>query len=151
MLDNYTHIVTVQLHEDSYGKYNFALFDAEEPYVSIGDLVIVNAGGVKQRKVGKVINKIPVEEYTGSKVTAEVVGTVTIKGYYARYEEEKRQNDIKKKISVIEKKLDSKLSQIKSREFYKKMAAEYSEFDSTLKDLVDELEKLEDMRHDIES
>lgn len=148
IMENYQNVAIVNLLDDYNKKdYGFALYDEdfstiintakEEPHV----MVVVNARGKNNRVLGIIKEVVPVESYTGSKPTAEVVGVVYTNNYTAREVERNRQVEIAKKKAIIEAELEREINKRKSVEYYEEMAKKYSD-NPKLAELVGELRNL---------
>lgn len=145
-MEGFKYIAVVNLLEDTYKKdYAFALYDEDLDMIAsfwdFNAVVVVNARGKDNRLLATVKEIIPVEEYKGVKITAEVVGVVNMKNYFARESEKERQIELAKKKAAIEKELEAEINKRKSIEYYEAMAKEYSD-NPKLAELVAELKKL---------
>lgn len=146
-MEGFKNVAIVNLLEDAYKKgYAFALYDEDLDVIAkLWDkdaIVVVNARGKNNRLLGTIKEIIPIDEYKGTnKVTAEIVGVVNMKNYFAREEEKERQAELAKKKAAIEKELEAEINKRKSIEYYEAMAKEYSD-NPKLAELVAELKNL---------
>lgn len=132
---------------DDYNKKDYAFALYEEDFNLMSSLydedaiVVVNARGKNNRQLAIVKDVMPVEFYTKTNITAEVVGIVNMKNYFLREEEKERQAELAKKKAAIEKELEAEINKRKSIEYYEAMAKEYSD-NPKLAELVAELKNL---------
>lgn len=146
-MTGFEYVAIVNLLEDynkkdyAFALYNndFELFDCINHDAPV--MVVVNARGKDNRQLAILKNVIPVDEYKGSKVTAEVVGVVNMNNYIARENEKVRLEELAKKKAAIERELEAEINKRKSIEYYEAMAKEYSD-NPKLAELVMELKKL---------
>lgn len=134
VMENYKYVAIVNLLEDSYKKdYAFALYEedfASACYIQEQNspvMVVVNARSKDNRKLATIKNIIAVEDYSGAKITAEVVGVVNMNYYIAREKEKERQKELEKKKAAIEKELEAEINKRKSVQYYEEMARKYSD------------------------
>ena len=104
-MKNFKYVAVVRLLEDFNQKdYCFALYEEDYSLItSENTMVVVNARNKNRRILGIVKNIIPVEEYNGANITAQVVAVVNEDNYNARIAEEERLKDIAKKKADIER------------------------------------------------
>lgn len=148
VMEGFKYVAIVNLVEDSYKKdYAFALYEDDYRMISYVEavsspaMVIVNARGKNNRQLAIVKRIIPVEEYTGMKVYAEVVGVVDMNRFIRREAEKERQAELAKKRAAIEAELEKEINKRKSVEYYEEMARKYSD-NPRLAELVGELRGL---------
>lgn len=144
MLAGFTKVACVNLLEDYNQKdYWFALYDTEHKQITISEdgspevLVVVNAGGKNNRKLGTVKEIKLLEEY-GKGVNAQVVAVANMSAFNDRIEEEKRKKEIAVRKKQIEDKLAEEINKRKTLEYYVKMAEEFPD----LAEMVNELKEL---------
>ena len=146
-MEGFKHVAIVNLVEDSYKKdYAFALY--EDDFHLITDIeqvseamVVVNARGKNNRLLATIKEIKPVEVYSGTKITAEVVGVVNMNNYFYREEEKERLAELAKKRAAIEAELEKEINKRKSVEYYEEMAKKYAD-NPRLAELVGELRSL---------
>lgn len=150
IMEGYKNVAIVNLLDDYNKKdYGFALYDEDfKMIVGVGEndpnnkvMVVVNARGKNNRVLGIVKEVMPIENYKGSKPTAEVVGVVDMYNYRARETEKERQAELAKKVAAIEAELENEINKRKSVEYYEEMAKRYSD-NPRLAELVGELRSL---------
>ena len=148
VMEGFENVAIVNLLEDFNKKnYAFALYDndlnliAEIERENSPAMVIVNARNKNNRLLGTVKEIMPVEHYSGTKITAEVVGVVNMNNYIAREEEKERQVELAKKRAAIEADLENEINKRKSVEYYEEMAKKYAD-NPRLAELVGELRVL---------
>lgn len=148
-MEGFNKVAIVNLLDDYSKKdYGFALYDSELEYMGdwqmsdIGSMVVVNPRGKDNRVLGVIKNIVPVEEYVGKSVTAQVVGVVHMDGYNTRVAEEVRHEEIRKQRAKIEKEFKARLDKLKDAEYYARMAKEYADRDPGLVKLVEQLKEL---------
>ena len=144
-LTGFNDVAIVNLVDDYYKKdYAFALYmdDYTTRNIDPGKMVVVNAGGKDRRVVGIVKELMPLELYTGKKITAQVIGVVNTDGFDAREAEEKRRIEIAKQRGKIEKELKAEIEKLQTAELYEMMAAKHPE-NTKLAELVAGLKALE--------
>lgn len=149
VMGNFENVAIVNLLEDYNNKdYAFALYDEDfKTLIDINKdnplphLVVVNARGKNNRIIGTIKEVMPVENYNGTKITAEVVGVVNMNNYIAREEEKVRLEELAKKRAAIEAELEKEINKRKSVEYYEEMAKKYSD-NPRLAELVSELRGL---------
>lgn len=148
VMEGHKYVAIVNLLEDSYKKdYSFALYEDDYHMISFVEavqspaMVVVNARGKNNRQLATVKNIIPVEEYFGNKITAEVVGIVDMNRFIRREEEKERLAELAKKRAAIEAELEKEINKRKSVEYYEEMAKKYSD-NPRLAELVGELRGL---------
>lgn len=148
VMEGYKYVAIVNLLEDSYKKdYSFALYEDDYHMISFVEavqspaMVVVNARGKNNRQLATVKNIVPVEEYFGNKITAEVVGIVDMNRFIRREEEKERLAELAKKRAAIEAELEKEINKRKSVEYYEEMARKYSD-NPRLAELVGELRGL---------
>lgn len=147
-MEGFKYVAIVNLVEDCYKKdYAFALFEDDYRMICFAEavkspaMVVVNARNKNNRLLATVKKIIPVEEYTGVKITAEVVGVVDMNRFIRREEEKIRLEELAKKRAAIEAELEKEINKRKSVEYYEEMARKYSD-NPRLVELVGELRKL---------
>lgn len=141
-------VAIVNLLEDySSRDYAFALYNTEWILIEQGNfevkpnsLVVVNAGGKDNRKLGIVKEIMSLEAY-GKGVNAQVVGVVNVDAYNARIKEENKTKEIAKKKAAIEKELNEEINKRKDLIYYEEMAEKFSD-NPRLAELVAELKGL---------
>lgn len=145
VMNGYKYVAIVNLMEDSYKRdYAFALYEDDYRMISFAEavkypaMVVVNARSKNNRLLATVKNIIPVEEYNGVKITAEVVGVVDMNRFIRREEEKVRMEELAKKRAAIEAELEKEINKRKSVEYYEEMARKYSD-NPRLAELVGEL------------
>lgn len=148
VMEGFKHVAIVNLMEDSYKKdYAFALFENDYRLISyVGEvsspvMVVVNARQKNNRLLAVVKKVVPVEEYNGTKITAEVVGVVNMNDFVRREAEKVRLEELAKKRAAIEAELEKEINKRKSVEYYEEMARKYSD-NPRLAELVGELRGL---------
>ena len=150
IMEGYKNVAIVNLLDDYNQKdYGFALYDEDfTMIVGVGEndpdhkvMVVTNARGNNNRVLGIVKEVMPIENYKGSKPTAEVVGVVDMYNYRTREAEKKRQAELAKKRAAIEAELEKEINKRKSVEYYEEMAKKYSD-NPRLAELVGELRGL---------
>ena len=147
IMEGYKNVAIVNLLDDYNKKdYGFALYDEDFDLIcGIGEvsdvMVVVNARGKNNRVLGIVKEIMPIENYKGSKPTAEVVGVVNIGNYVAREAEKVRLEELAKKRAAIEAELEKEINKRKSVEYYEEMAKKYAD-NPRLAELVGELRGL---------
>lgn len=148
VMEGFKNVAIVNLVEDSYKKdYAFALYDEDLNMISCtkGEkfpaMVVVNARGKNNRVLGILKECMPVENYNGTKITAEVVGVVNMDRYIDMELEKERQAELAKKRAAIEAELMEEINKRKSVEYYEEMARKYSD-NPRLAELVGELRSL---------
>ncbi len=149
VMENFEHVAIVNLVED-YNKKDYAFALHDDDFYLINDItkvtknpvmVVVNARGKNNRQLAIVKEFMPVDLYTGIKITAEVVGVVNMNNYYHREEEKARLEELAKKRAAIEAELEKEINKRKSVEYYEEMAKKYSD-NPRLAELVGELRGL---------
>ena len=145
---SFKNVAIVNLVEDCYKKdYAFALFEDDYRMISFIEaakspaMVVVNARNKNNRLLATIKKIVPVEEYNGTKITAEVVGIVDMNRFIRREEEKERQAELAKKRDAIEAELEKEINKRKSVEYYEEMAKKYSD-NPRLAELVGELRSL---------
>lgn len=148
VMEGYKYVAIVNLVEDSYNRdYAFALYEDDYHMISYVEavsapaMVVVNARGKNNRQLATVKKIVPVEEYNGCKITAEVVGVVDMNRFIRREEEKERLAELAKKRAAIEAELEKEINKRKSVEYYEEMARKYSD-NPRLAELVGELRGL---------
>ena len=148
VMEGFKYVAIVNLVEDSYKKdYAFALYEDDYRLISFVEavrspaMVVVNARSKNNRLLATVKKIIPVEEYSGTKITAEVVGIVDMNRFIRREEEKVRLEELAKKRAAIEAELEKEINKRKSVEYYEEMARKYSD-NPRLAELVCELREL---------
>ena len=148
VMEGYKYVAIVNLVEDSYNKdYAFALYEDDYYMITAIEevdspaMVVVNARGKNNRLLATVKNIVHVEDYCGTKITAEVVGTVNMNNHVHREEERIRLAELAKKRAAIEAELEKEINKRKSVEYYEEMARKYSD-NPRLAELVGELRGL---------
>lgn len=146
--EGYKHVAKVHLLEDSTKKdYYFALYTGEfDTWALLNDgehdeLVVVNPRGKNNRVLGRVVDIIPIENYTDKKPTAEVVGVVNMHFYNKREAEKQRLAELAEKKAAIEQELEKEINKRKSIEYYETMASKYSD-NPKIAELVEQLKKV---------
>lgn len=152
VMEDFKYVAIVNLMEDSHKKdYTFALHENDCRLVTyVGAvqfpaMVIVNPRNKENRVLGTVKKIIPIEEYNGTKPTAEVVGVVNMNDFVRREAEKVRLAELAKKRVAIEAEIEKEINKRKSIEYYEEMARKYSD-NPRLAELVRELRKLENKR-----
>lgn len=148
VMEGFTHVAIVNLMED-YNKKDYAFALYEDDYRMIANveevnapaMVVVNPRAKDKRCLATVKNIIPVDFYSGTKVTAEVVGVVNMNNYIHREEEKIRLEELAKKRAAIEAELEKEINKRKSVEYYEEMAKKYAD-NPRLAELVSELRVL---------
>lgn len=145
-MTEFKNVAIVNLLEDrNKTDYAFALYDEDIALIDnmahYPAMVVVNAKGKDNRVLGIVKEFIPVEDYKGVTVTAQVVGVVNMDGYDVRVNEEERLKELAKKKAAIEKELKAEIDKINNLETYEKMAKDHPE-NPRLSELVAELKGL---------
>lgn len=148
VMEVFKYVAIVNLVEDCYKKdYAFALYEEDYRLISFVEavqspaMVVVNARSKNNRVLATVKKIIPVEEYNGTKITAEVVGVVDMNRFVRREAEKVRLEEIAKKRAIIEAELEKEINKRKSVEYYEEMAKKYSD-NPRLAELVGELRGL---------
>ena len=148
VMEGYKYVAIVNLVEDSYNRdYAFALYEDDYHMISYVEavsspaMVVVNARSKNNRLLATVKKIVPVEEYNGCKITAEVVGVVDMNRFIRREEEKERLAELAKKRAAIEAELEKEINKRKSVEYYEEMARKYSD-NPRLAELVGELRGL---------
>ena len=148
VMEGFKYVAIVNLVEDCYKKdYAFALYEDDYRMISFIEavkspaMVVVNARNKNNRLLATVKKIIPVEEYNGTKITAEVVGVVDMNRFIRREAERVRLEEIAKKRAIIEAELEKEINKRKSVEYYEEMARKYSD-NPRLAELVGELRGL---------
>lgn len=148
VMEGYKYVAIVNLVEDYNQKdYAFALHENDWRLISyIGAvqspaMVVVNARSKNNRVLATVKKIVPVEEYFGTKITAEVVGVVNMNDYVRREADKVRKAELAKKKAAIEAELEKEINKRKSVEYYEEMARKYSD-NPRLIELVNELRSL---------
>jgi len=148
VMEGFKYVAIVNLLEDYNKKdYAFALFEDDYRMMSFVEamkppaMVVVNARAKDNRQLATVKKIIPVEEYNGTKITAEVVGVVDMNRFIRREVEKERQAELAKKRAAIEAELEKEINKRKSVEYYEEMAKKYSD-NPRLAELVGELRGL---------
>ena len=148
VMEGFKYVAIVNLVEDCYKKdYAFALFEDDYRMISYVDamstpaMVVVNARNKNNRLLATVKKIVPVEEYNGTKITAEVVGVVDMNRFIRREAEKERQAELAKKRAAIEAELEKEINKRKSVEYYEEMARKYAD-NPRLAELVGELRGL---------
>ena len=148
VMEGFKYVAIVNLMEDSYKKdYAFALFENDYRLISyVGAvsspvMVVVNARQNNNRLLAVVKKVVPVEEYNGTKITAEVVGVVNMNDFVRREAEKVRMEELAKKRAAIEVEIEKEINKRKSIEYYEEMARKYSD-NPRLTELVCELKGL---------
>lgn len=145
VMEGFKYVAIVNLLEDYSKKdYAFALYEDDYRMISFVEavrspaMVVVNARQKNNRLLATVKKIIPVEEYNGTKITAEVVGVVDMNRFVRREEEKIRLEELAKKRAAIEAELEKEINKRKSVEYYEEMAKKYSD-NPRLAELVCEL------------
>jgi hypothetical protein len=148
VMEGYKYVAIVNLVEDCYKKdYAFALYEEDYRMISFVEavsspaFVIVNPRNKNNRVLATVKRIIPVEEYNGTKITAEVVGVVDMNRFMRREAEKVRLEELAKKRAAIEAELEKEINKRKSVEYYEEMAKKYAD-NPRLAELVSELRVL---------
>lgn len=148
VMEGFKYVAIVNLVEDCYKKdYAFALFEDDYRMISFVEaakysaMVVVNARNKNNRLLATVKKIVPVEEYSGTKITAEVVGVVDMNRFIRREAEKERQAELAKKRAAIEAELEKEINKRKSIEYYEEMAKQYAD-NPRLAELVGELRGL---------
>lgn len=148
VMEGYKYVAFVNLVEDYNKKdYAFALHENDYNLIQLVEavkspaMVVVNARGKDNRQLASVKKVIHVEEYVGTKITAEVVGIVNMNDYVRREAEKERRAELAKKRAAIEAELEKEINKRKSVEYYEEMARKYSD-NPRLAELVGELRGL---------
>ena len=148
VMEGFKYVAIVNLLED-YNKKDYAFALYEDDYRMIVDIemvdspamVVVNPRANGNRNLATVKSIIPVEAYSGTKITAEVVGTVNMNNHVHREEEKERLAELAKKKAAIEAELQKEINKRKSIEYYEEMAKKYAD-NPKLAELVSELKDL---------
>ena len=132
VMEGYKYVAFVNLVDDYNKKdYAFALYEDDYRMIqfieaaSSSAMVVVNARGKNNRVLATVKKIIPVEEYNGTKITAEVVGVVDMNRFIRRDAEKARQAEIAKQRAAVEAELEKEINKIKSVEYYEEMARKH--------------------------
>lgn len=148
VMEGFKYVAFVNLVEDCYKKdYAFALHENDYRLISYMEavcspaMVVVNARQKNNRLLATVKKIIPVEEYNGTKITAEVVGVVNMNDFVRREAEKVRLEELAKKRADIEAELEKEINKRKSVEYYEEMARKYCD-NPRLAELVCELRSL---------
>lgn len=147
-MEGYKYVAFVNLVEDYNKKdYAFALHENDFRMIMCLEttkfpaMVVVNARGKDNRQLATVKKIISVEEYVGTKITAEVVGVVNMNDYVRREADKARKAELAKKRAAIEAEIEKEINKRKSIEYYEEMAKKYSD-NPRLVELVGELRGL---------
>lgn len=147
-MEGYKYVAFVNLVEDYNRKdYAFALHENDYHLITLVEavqspaMVVVNARMKDNRVLATVRKIVPIEEYVGTKITAEVVGVVNMNDYVRREAEKARMAELAKKRAAIEAELEKEINKRKSVEYYEEMAKKYSD-NPRLAELVGELRGL---------
>ena len=134
VMEGYKYVAFVNLVEDYNKKdYAFALHENDYRLIQFSEavkspaMVVVNARGKDNRQLATVRKIVPIEEYVGTKITAEVVGVVNMNDYIRREAEKARMAELAKKRAAIEAELEKEINKRKSVEYYEEMARRYSD------------------------
>lgn len=148
VMEGFKYVAIVNLLEDYNKKdYAFALYEDDYCMMSFVEavqstvMVVVNPRTKNSRVLATVKKIIPVEEYSGTKITAEVVGIVDMNRFIRREAEKVRLEELAKKRAAIEAELEKEINKRKSVEYYEEMARKYSD-NPRLAELVGELRGL---------
>jgi hypothetical protein len=148
VMEGYKYVAFVNLVEDYNKKdYAFALYENDYHIIQLVEavqspaMVVVNARSKNNRMLAIVKKVVPIEEYVGTKITAEVVGVVNMNDYVRREAEKVRVAELAKKRAAIEAELEKEINKRKSVEYYEEMARKYSD-NPRLAELVGELRGL---------
>lgn len=148
VMEGYKYVAFVNLVEDYHKKdYAFALHENDYRMIMCLEttkypaMVVVNARGKDNRQLATVKKIVTVEEYVGTKITAEVVGVVNMNDYVRREANKVRLEELAKKRAAIEAELEKEINKRKSVEYYEEMARKYSD-NPRLAELVGELRGL---------
>ena len=148
VMEGFKYVAIVNLLEDYYKKdYAFALYEEDYRLVSFVEavqspaMVVVNAKNKNNRLLATVKRVVPVEEYNGTKITAEVVGVVDMNSFVRREAEKVRLEELAKKRIAIEAEIEKEINKRKSIEYYEEMAKKYAD-NPRLVELVGELRNL---------
>lgn len=148
VMEGFKYVAIVNLLEDYNKKdYAFALYEDDYRMMSFVEavqstvMVVVNPRTKNSRVLATVKKIIPVEEYSGTKITAEVVGIVDMNRFIRREAEKVRLEELAKKRAAIEAELEKEINKRKSVEYYEEMARKYSD-NPRLAELVGELRGL---------
>lgn len=148
VMEGFKYVAIVNLVEDSYKKdYAFALHENDWRLISYirevqsPAMVVVNARSKNNRVLATVKKIIPIEEYVGTKITAEVVGVVNMNDYVRREADKARKAELAKKRAAIEAEIEKEINKRKSIEYYEEIARKYSD-NPRLVELVGELRGL---------
>lgn len=148
IMEGFKYVAIVNLLDD-YNKKDYAFALYEQDYYLINEaentnspaMVVVNARAKNNRLLATVKKIMPVEDYSGTKITAEVVGVVNMYNYIYREEEKARLAELAKKRAAIEAELEKEINKRKSVEYYEEMAKKYAD-NPRLAELVGELRGL---------
>lgn len=148
VMEGYKYVAFVNLVEDYHKKdYAFALHENDYRMIMCLEtskypaMVVVNARGKDNRQLATVKKIVTVEEYVGTKITAEVVGTVNMNDYVRREANKARMAELAKKRVALEAEIEKEINKRKSIEYYEEMARKYSD-NPRLAELVGELREL---------
>ena len=148
VMEGYKYVAFVNLVEDYHKKdYAFALHENDYRMIMCLEttkypaMVVVNARGKDNRQLATVKKIVTVEEYVGTKITAEVVGVVNMNDYVRREANKARMAELAKKRADIEAEIEKEINKRKSIEYYEEMARKYSD-NPRLVELVGELRGL---------
>ena len=148
IMEGFKYVAIVNLLDD-YNKKDYAFALYEDDYWMIDEIekvnapamVIVNARAKNNRLLATVKKIMPIEDYSGTKITAEVVGTVNMNNHFYRETEKARLEELAKKRAAIEAELEKEINKRKSIEYYEEMAKQYAD-NPRLAELVGELRGL---------
>lgn len=148
VMEGYKYVAFVNLVEDYNKKdYAFALHENDYRLIQFSEavqspaMVVVNARGKDNRQLATVKRVVPIEEYFGTKITAEIVGVVNMNDYVRREADKARKAELAKKKAAIEAELEKEINKRKSVEYYEEMARKYDD-NPRLIELVNELRSL---------
>lgn len=151
---NYNYVAIVNMFNDSNPikkNYAFALYNTEKDLLTKTEtlellydspLVVTNSCGKNNRTLATVKEIIKVEDYTGCKITAQVVGVVNMNGYMERKAEEEREAELKRKKDDLTMKIQERVDKLNNLAYYERIADMFSDIDPGLSSLVAELKDL---------
>lgn len=153
-MKNYNYVAFVTMFNDTNiikKEYAFALYDTEKEVLTKPEtldltyespLVVVNSTTKNNRALGIVKRIVNVEEYTGCKITAQVIGTVNMDGYLNRKAEEEKDAELKRKKEQLSKQIQARVEKLNNLAYYERIASQFADVDPGLVDLVLELKEL---------
>ena len=153
-MKNYNYVAFVTMFNDTNTikkEYAFALYDTEKELLTKPEtldlvyespLVVVNSTSINNRALGIVKRIVNVEDYTGFKITAQVIGTVNMYGYLNRKSEEEKAAELKRKKEQLSKQIQARVEKLNNLAYYERIASQFADVDPGVVDLVSELKEL---------